>query len=319
MRSGSRVRALALFALAAQNTVLVLLTKFSYRTAAKQYTASTVLVWAEVVKLCFSCIILVISKDYCALVSAFAELRTDFSRLSIPALLYAVQNSLTFEAMRLLQPTVFMVCSQSKILSSAFFSVILLKTRITCLQLTAIGVLVVGMMAVQYDESQHTLSEHHAEQPQNFKGIVYVFSSAGISGFLGAYLERIYKATGGHNGPQAIWQRNVQLAFFSIPVTTTLAVLRDMALIKSFGILYGYDSVIVSIVLLQATGGLVNAVVMRYAGNVLKCFAVSASICFCALLSASVQHGEGAGFGVVGLNGVIFVIIATFMFSCKRS
>ena len=83
--------------------------------------------------------------------------------------------------------------SQSKILSSAFFSVILLKTRITCLQLTAIGVLVVGMMAVQYDESQHTLSEHHAEQPQNFKGIVYVFSSAGISGFLGAYLERITK------------------------------------------------------------------------------------------------------------------------------
>ena len=108
------------------------------------------------------------------------------------------------------------------------------------------------------------------------------------------------------------------MAFFSIPVTTTLAVLRDMALIKSFGILYGYDSVIVSIVLLQPP----VVLLMLLSALCWKRPKMFCSICvdlLFVLYFLQVCSMVGAGFGVVGLNGVIFVIIATFMFSCKRS
>jgi len=63
----------------------------------------------------------------------------------------------------------------------------------------------------------------------------------------------------------------------------------------------GYDIVVAIVVVLQATGGLVVATVTRYAGNILKCFAVLISMCNCALFTflvsseqTSVSVGDGA-------------------------
>ena len=39
------------------------------------------------------------------------------------------------------------------------------------------------------------------------------------------------------------------------------------------GVFQGYDGVVLLVIALQAIGGLVIAAVLRYAGNVLKCFA----------------------------------------------
>lgn len=311
------MQALALAALSAQNTALVLLTKFSHRAAARRYSTSTVVACAEVAKFGACCLLQVISEGRRALPQMFSGIRTGLLQLALPSLLYVVQNNLIFEAMRLLQPTVYMVCSQSKILTSALFGVLLTDTVITPHQMIALCLLVFGMVAVQYGETNsRSQSGFVLEDGHLFKGVCCALSASTTSGFAGAYLERLYKGLGNDRQKQSIWHKNVQLSFFSIPMAIVTVWIRDRQQVKLSGVFHGYDYVVVSIVVLQAVGGLIIAAVMRYAGNVLKCFAVSTSICSCALFSSILQP-QATGIDIIAATGICFVIFATFLFSTK--
>ena len=59
-----------------------------------------------------------------------------------------------------------------------------------------------------------------------------------------------------------------------------------------YGFFYGYDLIVVSVVLLQAIGGLVVAVVVKYADNILKGFAASFSIITSCIISIFVLDFE---------------------------
>ena len=52
----------------------------------------------------------------------------------------------------------------------------------------------------------------------------------------------------------------------------------------TYGFFYGYNSIVITVILLQAIGGLVVAVVVKYADNILKGFAASFSIVTSCLL-----------------------------------
>jgi UDP-sugar transporter A1/2/3 len=54
--------------------------------------------------------------------------------------------------------------------------------------------------------------------------------------------------------------------------------------------------------------------VLRYAGNVLKCFAVSISICNCAL-ATTVFANDGHILSVTASLGIALVIGSTFLYS----
>ena len=140
-----------LLLLTIQNTALVLLTKFSYRKSATPYVVSTVIAFSECLKLVVSCSLVVVFDGLESLIAAFRDISTSWLRLSLPSVLYVLQNNLLFEGVRLLSPTVYMSCSQSKILTSALFGTILLKTHITRKQRVSICVLVVGMIMVQIE------------------------------------------------------------------------------------------------------------------------------------------------------------------------
>ena len=76
----------------------------------------------------------------------------------------------------------------------------------------------------------------------------------------------------------------------------------------------GYDGVVTLVVAVQAIGGLVVAAVLRYAGNVLKCFAVSISICTCAV-ATTLFSDNGHSLSASALVGVALVIGSTFLYS----
>ena len=67
------------------------------------------------------------------------------------------------------------------------------------------------------------------------------------------------------------------------------------------------------VVVLQATGGLVVALVMRHAGNILKCFAVSISMCNCAVFTCLVSSEQTSVSTLV--MGLALVVTATFAYS----
>ena len=145
----------ALAALIAQNTALVLVTKFSFsRGVLTPYLVSTVVACSESLKFIVSCALLTNTHGKGAAISAMRDLRSNGARLALPSALYVIQNNLLFKAVRLLSPTMYMVCSQSKILTSALFSVLLLNSRITRRQCLALMTLVVGMILVNASEGE---------------------------------------------------------------------------------------------------------------------------------------------------------------------
>ena len=307
-------QALALFILTMQNTALVLVTKFSYRQSATPYVASTVIASAELVKLFLSCISLVASDGQSAARDALREVPSSALSLAIPSVLYVIQNNLLFEGVRLLSPTAHMVCSQSKILTSAFCSVLLLGTRITRKQHVALLVLVCGMIMVQSEEGRgQNASSDRARTVDTVKGMVAVLTAALTSGFAGAYLEKMYKETGAQK--RSVWFRNAQLACFSLPVAMIGSAWRDGERLRANeGVFQGYDVVVLLVIALQAIGGLVVAAVLRYAGNVLKCFAVSISICNCAVTTTLFSE-DRYSLSASAILGISLVIGSTFLYS----
>ena len=306
----------ALAALIAQNTALVLVTKFSFsRGVLTPYLVSTVVACSESLKFVVSCALLTRTHGKGAAISAMRDLRSNGARLALPSALYVIQNNLLFKAVRLLSPTMYMVCSQSKILTSALFSVLLLNSRITRRQCLALMTLVVGMILVNASEGGAERVVASANGGDTSRGLLAVFTATFISGFAGAYLEKMYKSSnhaGAESHSDSVWFRNTQLACFSVPVALMSAYWRDSAQIWH-GFFQGYDYVVAIVVILQATGGLVVALVMRHAGNILKCFAVSISMCNCAVFTCLVSSEQTSVSTLV--MGLALVVAATFAYS----
>lgn len=109
---------------------------------------------------------------------------------------------------------------------------------------------------------------------QNYMvGLVAVVISCLSSGFAGVYFEKILKGSSA-----SVWVRNVQLGIFG----TVLGMLglwwNDGAAIAERGFLFGYTDMVWCVIFNQAFGGLLVAVVVKYADNILKGFATSFSI-----------------------------------------
>ena len=307
-----------LSALTLQNTALVLFMKLS---ESRPYIASTVVVASECVKFTLSCYVVAKFEGQEALTMAFIEVPENAARLALPSFLYVIQNNLLFEGVRLLSPTIYMACSQSKILTSAFFGALMLKSRITYRQVLALCLLICGMILLQSKTNSVTVasirnSGSAIDTSISLKGVLIVLLASTTSGLAGTYLEKMYKDAGGSTVKRSIWFRNVQIACFSVPIALCSAYWQDSERLKSEGPFQGYGVLVAIIIALQAIGGLVVAAVMRYASNILKCFAVSASICNCAI-ATNFLFDNGEELGVRQVIGVMIVVCSTFMYSVK--
>ena len=307
------LRLAVLCSLTVQNTALVLLLKYSYRDSAQQYSTASVVACSEVTKLLVSSALLLNLDGSTALRSAITGLAREGAKLALPSVLYTVQNNLLFHAVRMLDPMVYIVWSQCKVLWSAFFGVLLLRAHITCRQVGSLFLLVYGMILVQSQQEFKSDVPVVEYEDSSRVGILCVVTAGLTSGFAGAYLERIYTVYTQDTQPYSVWFRNVQLAIFSVPLALLLLFIearRELVIRHPFT---GFDSVVIGIIALQAVGGLIIAAVMRYATNVLKCFAVSLSICNCAFISSFIIHREGQVLSRNQFAGIVIVIISTFM------
>ena len=312
------LRFFTLILLTVQNSALVLFTKFSYRPSAIPYVPSTVVSFSECLKLFMSCALVVSSEGRESLSAALCDIPSNVFRLLLPSALYVLQNNLLFEGVLRLSPATYITCSQSKILTSAFFGMILLKTRITRQQSLALCLLTIGIVLVQSDSKGVITEARDSDRKATWNGVLIVFAASIISGFTGAYLEKIYKEVDVRRGKRpSIWFRNAQLACFSVPLAFFTVFWQDGRSVAENGMFKGYDSIVLALIMLQASGGLIVAAVMRYASNVLKCFAVSISICNCALLAKFVLGNQGHGMSTLNMVGVILVITATFCYTGK--
>merc|ERR1719263_689073 len=86
--------------------------------------------------------------------------------------------------------------------------------------------------------------------------------------------------------------------------------INDWNQIREFGIMQGFDNVVVwLVVLLIGVGGLLVAATMKYADNIVKCFATAIAIVLDIVLSIPIFHFIPSWSFVVGAPLVIFATI----------
>ncbi|KAH8071481.1 pyrimidine nucleotide-sugar transmembrane transporter [Aureococcus anophagefferens] len=291
-----RAKAISLAVLMVQNSALTLAMRYSRtRKTAHRYHPSEAVVMSEVVKLIISLALAAKAQE-----PRPAMAGRGLSRVADRYVGAARRNNLQYVAASNLEPAVFQVLYQMKVLTTAFFSVVLLKRELKPAQWSAIALLAAGLATV----GSATTGPSAPKPGVNFAvGFAAVFAACCSSGFSSVYFERVVKhrsrplpkapprgrvardAPPPARKPISVWARNAQMATFSSTIAFTGALLKDGDAIRARGAFAGFSPIVWCTVVLQAGGGLCTAAVIAYADNLLKGFATGGSMVISVLAS----------------------------------
>lgn len=177
---------------------------------------------------------------------------------------------------------------QLKVFTTALFSVFLLGKKLTMGKWLALLLLFVGVCIIQLDLKENSAGNGekatNTEVERNvFGGSLAVLAATLTSGFAGVYFEKILKES-----KVSLWLRNLQLGLLGIVSSGMIVYANDAKQIfgaSGKGFFFGWNTLVVIVVLNQALGGFLVALVVKYADNILKGFAVSFSIILSSVLS----------------------------------
>uniref|UniRef100_A0AC34QKJ4 UDP-galactose transporter n=1 Tax=Panagrolaimus sp. JU765 TaxID=591449 RepID=A0AC34QKJ4_9BILA len=296
---GKILKYTSLIVLVVQNAGLVLIMRYASTRPKEKFLKTVAVFFAEVIKLLASFVLLNFSNK--SVKQTLRDIRYHFVtnwldtfKVGVPAFVYTIQNFLLFVAVENLTTGVYMVTYQLKILTTAGFTVLMLKRKLSLFQWISLVVLLAGVVLVQKDANDTkvvptmtpslngtsdgvttTMSakEAAAKHGNPIIGFITVLVACFLSGFAGIYFEKILKGS-----RVSVWMRNIQLAALSAPIAAIMIAVKDGESVQKKGVMQGFDWIVWTVVLVQAIGGLVVAVVIKYADNILKAFATSIAI-----------------------------------------
>ncbi|KZS91105.1 nucleotide-sugar transporter [Sistotremastrum niveocremeum HHB9708] len=276
---GFPLKYVSLLVLAIQNATLTIVMHYSRVSSVATYSAASAVLLNEIFKGSISFSVAVYGRrgrPSDRLKEVWREVFSqDCWKLSIPAILYVIQNNLQYTAISNLSAATFQVTYQMKILTTAFFSVVMLHKPLSRTKWLSLLLLAVGVGVVQVQTGSGKSMRSHGMSP--LKGFGAVLAACMTSGLAGVYFEMVLK-----NTKTDLWVRNVQLSLFSLvpslvpiifadPADTVYASLYER-LFHDFGP-WAWATVGI-----QVFGGLITAVVIKYSDNIMKGFATSLAI-----------------------------------------
>ncbi|THH33863.1 hypothetical protein EUX98_g211 [Antrodiella citrinella] len=335
---GMPLKYVSLVTLAVQNAALTLIMHYSRVSAApsETYSAAGAVLLTELLKGSISLVVAFTRIDAPAQYPGLAPVsqwspwavlcrsrrlvrevfRADCWKLSIPAILYVIQNNLQFVAVSNLDAATFQVSYQMKILTTAAFSVLLLRrtlspTKWLALLFLAIGV---GIVQIQNGSGSSSSSGSSMHDMNAVKGFMAVVAACFTSGLAGVYFEMVLK-----NSQADLWVRNVQLSLFSLLPALAAIIFSGPSSAStsplgwfSTNIFANFGAWAWATVLVQVLGGLLTALVIKYADNILKGFATSLSIVISFMASVALFNFH---MSLTFVLGSTVVLVATWMYN----
>ncbi|CAF0770822.1 unnamed protein product [Rotaria sordida] len=280
--SRSYMKHVSLIFLTLQNVASILLLRYVRTTPGPRFINSTAVLNSEIQKTIFSILLLIYEQrsvitSFKVIYNKIIRQSKDTLKTGIPALLYTLQNNLLFVAISNLDAATFQVSFQLKIFTTAIFTVLILRRPLNLVQWLALFLLFLGISLVQI-ENMTSVTPKHDVNP--VLGLISVVSACTLSGLAGVYFEKILKGS-----DVSVWIRNIQLGLF--------------------------DIVWIAITI-QSAGGLLVALVIKYADNILKGFATSLAIIISCVISITLFDFQ---LTFLFSLGTIFVIFSLFIYS----
>lgn len=190
----------------------------------------------------------------------------------LPSILYTIQNNLLFIAITNLDAATYQVTYEFKILTTALFSCLILKKQLDSRHWFALIMLTAGVSMVQVPNMGNNAKL--IENQNAFTGLVSVLLAAVLSGFSGVFYEKMIKS----GAQPSVLVRNIQLGLPSVVFNLSAVGLNDYKALEEGGFFQGYTALIWFLVFIQAFGGIMVAVVIKYSDNIIKGFASAISI-----------------------------------------
>ncbi|XP_068713819.1 UDP-N-acetylglucosamine transporter-like isoform X1 [Montipora foliosa] len=247
------------------------------------------------------------------LVQSFLMNPLDTLKLSVASVLYVIQNNLVYIAMTHLESTTFQVSNQLKIISTAIFSIALLKKQLTrrkwiCLVFLSVGVAMVQIdshTSVQASILRNSDNVDSKKEHSTLLGLGAVLASSLVSGFAGVYMEKIFK----QQRRKSFWLANAQLYTIGIVLGLVGVFYQDGPQIAEMGFFHGYDFVVCLVVLFASAGGIIVSLVLKYASCITKGFATSCAIVLSSVVSVYVFDFVPSMQFIVGAASVISAVL----------
>ena len=329
--------------LAVQNCFKNLLMRYVMKDK-PDFLTSTAVIGVEVVKLVLS-VWYIIYIDKRPLSSIYTFMRDDYKHailLTIPAAAYSFQMSMEYVALANLNAAIFSVLVQTKLLTTASFSALILQTKFKYIQIISLVLLTVGVMLININSMNGGVED----DSNNTKGVMatlgecvlgrlwknsWVLSPScltfflsciiGIafsSGFASVYTEKVIKAQRSKNVAKenySLAYMQVQLALVSLAILGIYAVIMDYQKIAENGIFHNFTTGAFVSIFNSAIGGLIVASVLKYADSVLKSYATAISVVMTGVLSMLLF---GTELDTIYAMGIVNVVCAVLLYNGKN-
>lgn len=305
----------SLVLLVAQLVGLVMLMRYSrtHTNGKDLYLSSTAVFCMEVMKFLTCNVVVFMQSNYNVrlylqeIYHHTKESPWEILKVSVPSFLYVVQNNLLYLALSNLDAATYQVCYQMKILTTALFSATLLKRKFSPTKWFSLVLLTIGVAIVQSSGDASSKSATKSDDQNRTLGLFAILCAACTSGFAGVYFEKILKGSS-----TSLWIRNIQMSIPSMFIALLTVYFQDRETVASKGFFVGYSRTVWTVIVVQAVGGLIVAVVVKYADNVLKTFASSFGIIISCIISAIFFDFRP---NLAFLFGTFFVVMSTVLYS----
>ncbi|KAG5506801.1 hypothetical protein GH5_06016 [Leishmania sp. Ghana 2012 LV757] len=246
----------------------------------------------------------------------------------VPAIVYAIQGLLLIYALKLLDPTVFQILYQVRILFLALMMRLVLDFRLSPIRWFALVVLMFGIALTQLGvqgtqaEVENAAAIEQTSGSWSMEGTLAALTGGFLSALSGVFMEFVVKKRGNHFHLSA---RNVHLAFFSIVyffIVFSYEIWQPKAASAVSGLdeltstfFEGFTGLVWFLVMLQAIGGILVALVVRYCDNIVKSFSTAFAIVLSGTASVFLFHTPLNG---PFLLGSLFVLTSITMYTVKN-
>uniref|UniRef100_A0A8C9W6W1 Solute carrier family 35 member A1 n=1 Tax=Scleropages formosus TaxID=113540 RepID=A0A8C9W6W1_SCLFO len=224
-------------------------------------------------------------------------------KLSVPSVVYAIQNNMAFLALSNLDAAVYQVTYQLKIPCTALCTVLMLNRSLSRLQWFSVFLLCGGVTLVQWNPAEST----KVQVDQNpVLGLIAIAVAVLCSGFAGVYFEKVLKSS-----DTSLWVRNIQMYLSGIVVTLVGVFISDGPKVLEKGFFYGYTAWVCLVVFLASVGGLYTSVVVKYTDNIMKGFSAAAAIILSTVASVLLF---GLQITVTFASGAVLVCLSIYLY-----
>ena len=204
--------------------------------------------------------------------------------------------------------------SQLKVLSTTFFSALVLNKVVSAAKWRAIIILIVGCILVASPMiiSGPNVAYVSIGTRDQFVGLIFTCIIVLIGGMSSVYFEKILK-TGDDAATFSVWDRNVQMAAYSIVVLVITRFFSDDKRGFSTNLFVGWSSLTFVILFVVSLGGLLVAATLKYADAILKCFSTSCSIVLSTFIGFYWLESELNMFVCLG---IVCTVVSLFNYTC---